>query len=86
MFNHPKKMKAAKKWRSRAMIVDIRKIKLIIIQGETANIIENKSEEEPADPSITTISNFSSEDEFADNKAILAEVFGTSVSIEPVDY
>ncbi len=85
MFNHPKKMKAAKKWRSRAMLVDIRKIKLTIIQGETANIIENKSEEVPTNPSITNISNSSSEDEFEDNEAILAEVFGTPVSIESVD-
>ncbi len=85
MFNRSKKMKAVTKWRSRARLVDISKIKLIIIQGETANTIENKHEEEPVNPPASSTTNISNSDDFADDEAILAEVFGTSVSFEPID-
>ncbi len=85
MFNRSKKMKAANKWRSRARLVDIRKIKLTIIQGETTNVIENKCKVVPVDPSAANITDVSNKNDFANNEAVLAEIFGTPVSFELID-
>ncbi len=85
MFNHSKKMKAVNKWRSRARLVDISKIKLTIIQGETANVIENKCEEVPVDSAVANTTDVSNKDDFADNGTVLAEIFGTQVSFELID-
>ncbi len=85
MFNRSKKMKAANRWRSRARLVDISKIKLTIIQGETANVIENKCEEVPVDSVVASTTTVSNKDDFANDEAVLAEIFGTPVSCELID-
>ncbi len=79
MFNRSKKMKAANRWRSRARLVNISKIKLTIIQGETANLIKNKREEVSADPSVTNTTAVSNKDDFTDNEAVFQNFWHSSL-------
>ena len=80
MFSRTKRTGAAKKWHSKAMLVDPRKTKLTIINGERSDLAEAAFEKSTVAASTEFNIGAIVSCDFPDNSEIAAEIFGTPVS------
>ncbi|HEX9261798.1 MAG TPA: hypothetical protein VF893_04650 [Candidatus Bathyarchaeia archaeon] len=85
MFNRTKKYKAAINWHSRAMLVDPRKTRLTIINGERPELPEGSFMKETIDAPATFNIAALLGDDFSEHTEIMDEDFGTPVSFMLVD-
>ncbi len=85
MFSRTKRPGAAKKWHSKAMLVDPRKTKLTIINGERPDLAETAFEKSPVTASAELNVNAPVSCDFPNNSEIATEIFGTSVSFVLVE-
>ena len=80
MFNRTKSKKAVGKWHAKAMLVDPRKTKLTIINGERSDLAETAFEKSTVTASTEFNVGGLVSCDFPDNSEIAAEMFGTPVS------
>jgi len=75
-----KKSNASKNWHAKAMMVDPRKTKIIILDSQAAKSVETFCNIGTTNAPIIINSEGSIADDFAENTELLNEVFGTAVS------
>ena len=83
--SHPKKNKSVEKWHSRARLIDLKRTRITIIGREAANPAENTYSMDTARNLCIVDTESSTIDYFADNQAIMNEIFGVTVSFVTVD-
>ncbi len=84
MFSRTKRT-ATKKWHEKAMLVDPRKTKLTIINGERSDLVEIAFEKSKVAASGELNVDAPVSSNFSANSEIAAEIFGTPVSFVLVD-
>jgi hypothetical protein len=80
-----KKNKTAKRWRSRAMLIDPKKTRITIIDQETQEDHESQHASSLISASRIEGVESSEQDVLVENKAIMSEIFGIDVSFAPVE-
>ncbi len=85
MFSRTKRTGSVKKWHAKAMLVDPRKTKITIINGQRSDLAVPASEESPvsasAEPNVEAIVSC----DFPDGSEVAAEIFGIPVSFTLVE-
>ncbi len=85
MFSRPKRTGSVKKWHAKAMMVDPRKTKITIINGERSDLAETAFEKSPIAASAELNVYASVSCDFPDDSQVAAEIFGTQVSFTLVE-
>lgn len=82
--HHAKRSRTVKEWHSRAMLVDPKKTRIMIVTNDK-EAFENRYYTDATFVTGIAGNNDSGEDKSAENLAMISEIFGTEVSFVPVD-